>query len=322
MFVNSKSSILNIIYQTIKLEADTLSRLLGLSFDSLMEVVESISISTGRVIVTGVGKSGLAARKISSTLNSTGTASIYLHGGDALHGDLGAIQQDDIVIVISKSGNSNEIVQMLPQLKDRCALIVAFVSKEDSKLAEFADTTVYIPVKEEADPNGLAPTSSTIAHIAVGDAMALALQYKNGWTEKSFASVHPGGALGKRLSLLISDLNPQSKRPIVQPSTSIKGTILEISSNRMGVVAVCNGDDLKGIITDGDLRRMLEKHDDWSQLIASDIMSTSPKTICSDILAYDALRIMEHHNITQLLVVDDDKYIGVVHLHDLLSEGL
>lgn len=320
--MKTRASISEIIQQTITKEAEAISALTTVDFTTLVDVVEMVYNSTGRLILTGVGKSALSAKKITSTLNSTGTPSIYMHAGDAVHGDLGVVLEGDIVILLSKSGNSDELKQLVPQLKNRSAKLVSFVCNKNSYLAEQSDIIVYIPIKEEADPNGLAPTSSILAQIAVGDAMAMALQQYNGWTKKAFAAVHPAGTLGKRLSLKVSDFQPQKKRPLVDVHANVKTTIMQISSNRMGATAVGAGDLVVGIVTDGDLRRMLESHDNFDQLTAEDIMSNSPVQVSSDILAYDALKIMERRNISQLLVINEKEYIGIIHLHDLLSEGL
>ena len=320
--MKSRASISEIIRQTLSIEAETLVALAAMDFSILADVVEEINSSTGRLIMTGVGKSALAAKKITSTLNSTGTPSIYMHAGDAVHGDLGVVQESDIVIILSKSGNSDELKQLVPQLKSRAAKLIGFVCNRQSYLATESDIVIYIPVIKEADPNDLAPTSSIIAHIAMGDAMAMALQHTNGWTKKSFAAVHPAGTLGKRLSLRVADFRPHLKKPKVSPSASIRVAIMEISSKRMGATAVCDGHHVKGIVTDGDLRRMLESHKHIDQLTAGDIMTASPIQVASDMLAYEALMLMEVKCISQLLVVDDEMYIGVLHLHDLLSEGL
>jgi len=316
-----KANLEELIRDTLRAEAQSLSTLVDADFTELTSAIDTIQSRSGRVIVTGVGKSAIAARKISATLNSTGTPSIFLHAADASHGDLGAVQPGDVVLVISKSGSSKELLSMMPHCQKLSIPIIAFVSKETAELSRYARHTIYIPIAREADPNGVAPTSSTIAHIAVGDALALALQQINGWSVESFARLHPGGALGNKLNLQLHHLHPDLKAPRIESTASIKQTLLAISSGRMGAVAVMDADELVGIVTDGDLRRMLESHESYEQLSAVDIMTANPKQVDQQTLAYDALHLMEEHNISQVIVLADGRYSGMVHLHDLLSVG-
>lgn len=318
----SKKSSIELIRSVIRSEAETLNSLSEMQFDSLYASYVHICNNSKKLIFSGVGKSAIVARKLTATFNSTGTPSIYLHAADAAHGDLGIIQSKDTVIVISKSGNSYELEKLIPQIKSRGAFVIGFVSDENSLLARQADILVFIPVLSEAGPFDLAPTSSIVAHIAVGDALALLLQKHIGWNESSFASVHPGGSLGKKLNLRIQDLRDNLVKPSIAIGANIKDVIVEISSKRMGAVAVLQGDKVCGIITDGDLRRMLEISDDFKNFKAEDIMTSSPKIVSSQMLASDVLRLMEKFNISQLLVVDDDIYKGVIHIHDLVKEGL
>jgi len=276
----------------------------------------------GRVIVTGIGKSAIIAQKIVATLNSTGTPSIFMHDADASHGDLGIIQQNDLIIAISKSGNTPEIKVLVPFLKQTKNLLVALVGNTESYLAKNADFILNTTVEKEACPNNLAPTSSTTAQLAMGDALAVVLQECRDFTDKDFAKYHPGGALGKKLYLRVSDLSDQNGKPSVQLQANVRDIIITITHFRLGAVAVLNGDQIQGIITDGDIRRMLEKHTDLTAITAADIMGKSPKVIDKNELAANALHIMRENNITQLLVSDHGIYDGVIHIQDLLKEGI
>lgn len=273
--------------------------------------------------MTGIGKSALIAQKITATLNSTGTPALFMHAADAVHGDMGMLQDNDVLVCISKSGESPEIRVLLPFVKNLGNTIIGMVSKTDSFLAQNADISLFIPVSREADPNNLAPTASTTAQMAMGDAMAVALLAIKGFTPQDFAKYHPGGALGKQLYLRVSDLASRHPAPKVDLNADIRAIILEISSKRMGAAAVVDRDNhVLGIITDGDLRRMLEGEKDVSQLRAQDIMTPKPKSITSSSMAVKALSVMREHSISQLLVQDDGHYVGMVHLHDLIKEGL
>jgi len=273
-------------------------------------------------VVTGIGKSAIIGQKIVATLNSTGTPAIFMHAADAIHGDLGIIQKKDIVICLSKSGETPEIKVLVPLLKDRGSSLIAIVGNTNSYLARHADYIIDTSVPKEACPNNLAPTSSTTAQLVMGDALAVCLLESRGFSAGDFAKFHPGGTLGKELYLKVRDLYPNNPAPKVNPSDDLKAVILEISSKRLGATAVLNGDKLIGVITDGDLRRMLEKNTDIKKLTASDIMTPKPKTIEADILVVHALNIMRQNNITQLLVVEKKKYLGIIHLHDILKEGI
>lgn len=283
--------------------------------------IKSIFESSGRVIITGIGKSANIATKIVSTLNSTGTPAIFLHAADAIHGDLGIIQQSDVIICISNSGNTPEIKVLVPILKNRGNVLIAFTGNLQSYLASYADFVISTKVDKEACPNNLAPTSSTTAQLVMGDALAIALLECRGFTVDDFAKFHPGGALGKKLYLKVEDLYTKNESPKVNIDDNIRICIVEISSKRLGATAVMDDNLLVGMITDGDLRRMLLKHQAIDDKTARDIMTPNPKTIDKDTLVVDALSIMRQFNITQLLVVDGTNYVGVIHLHDILREG-
>jgi arabinose-5-phosphate isomerase len=277
---------------------------------------------SGRVVVSGIGKSAIIANKIVATLNSTGTPSVFMHAADAIHGDLGIIQRNDIVIIISNSGNTPEIKVLAPLIKSGGNLLIAMVGNQTSELARHADFILNTSVSKEACPNNLAPTSSTTAQLAMGDALAVCLLELRGFTEKDFARYHPGGALGKRLYLKVGDLYQQNMKPEVEPNTILTNVILTISSNRMGATAVINKGKLAGIITDGDLRRMMQNKKDFASLKAKDIMNASPKTVAPEVMAVEALQMMKTFNITQLVVANEKKFLGFIHLHDLLREGI
>jgi arabinose-5-phosphate isomerase len=291
--------------------------------DNFDACVREIYSAKGRVVITGVGKSAIIANKIVATLNSTGTPSIFMHAADAIHGDLGMIQSNDIVICISKSGNTPEIKVLIPLLKRRGSKLVALVSNVNSYLAEQADFILNATIAEEACTLNLAPTTSTTAHMALGDALAVCLLELRGFTSQDFAEYHPGGSLGKQLYLKVSDIYIHNELPIVSPDASLKDVIIEISSKRLGCTAVVDTkNNLLGIITDGDLRRMLQKDIDLHKATAIDIMTRNPKKIEMDEFAVAALHRMQENNITQLLVMNGPKIAGFVHLHDLLKEGI
>ncbi|HEY9005106.1 KpsF/GutQ family sugar-phosphate isomerase [Ohtaekwangia sp.] len=291
--------------------------------DDFEACVKEIYSAKGRVVITGVGKSAIIANKIVATLNSTGTPSIFMHAADAIHGDLGMIQKEDIVICISKSGNTPEIKVLVPLLKRRGSKLVALVSNTNSYLAQQADFVLNATIAEEACPHNLAPTTSTTAHLAMGDALAVSLLEIRDFTSRDFAEYHPGGALGKQLYLKVSDVFTNNALPLVKPEAPLKEVILEISSKRLGCTAVVDADKkLLGIITDGDLRRMLEKNTNLADIQASEIMTRSPKRIEKDEFAVKALHQMQENNITQLPVMSGDHIVGFIHLHDLLKEGI
>ena len=306
----------------IRFEAETIANLEQFIDDNFELVVKKILSLKGRVIITGIGKSANIAKKIVATLNSTGTPSVFMHAGEAIHGDLGIVQNGDLVICISKSGNTPEIISLVPIIKDMGNFLVGMVGDKNSFLAKNADTILLTTVDKEACPNNLAPTSSTTAQLVMGDALASCLIELRGFTEDDFARFHPGGSLGKKLYYKVETLM-NIKPPFVKENTSIKDTLIEISSKRMGATAVLNdAEKVVGIITDGDIRRMIERYENFLDLKAKDIMSKAPKTIDKNLLASGALKIMEENSITQLIVIDNGKYVGMIHLHDILKEGI
>ncbi len=320
---NSFDKIAELAKLTLTIEADAVRNLQKSINADFIASVKLIYESKGRVVVTGIGKSAIIAQKIVATLNSTGTPSVFMHAADAIHGDLGTLQQDDVVICISKSGNTPEIKVLVPLLKTGGNKLIALVGNTESYLAKQSDYILDTTVEKEACPNNLAPTTSTTAQLAMGDALAVCLLDYRGFSSKDFAKYHPGGALGKRLYLKVGDIAIQNQRPQVRPEDSIKSVILEISSKRLGAAAVIDDSgNLAGVITDGDLRRMLEKADSIANLRALDIMNKNPKRVEADELAINAMQVLEQYNITQLIVTDKGKYTGFVHLHDLVKEGI
>lgn len=320
--MKSKKSIFETAINTFQLEAQAILNLIPNINDDFAEAVEVIKASTGRVIVTGIGKSAIIAQKIVATFNSTGTPAIFMHAGDAVHGDLGMIQKTDIVICISKSGNTPEIKVLAPLLKQTGNFLIGMVGQVNSDLARLADLVLNVSVEKEACPNNLAPTTSTTAQLAMGDALALCLLHARDFNEDDFARYHPGGALGKRLYLKVGDLALKNQKPSINAEASVKDVIVEISRNRLGAVVVTAADQILGIITDGDIRRMLEKHSNLLNIKAKDIMNVDPKKVDKEVLAFEALQIIKQNNITQLLVTQNNSYYGLVHLHDLLQEGI
>lgn len=318
----SIDKIIELAKMTLNIEAESVQNLQHFINNDFVACVKLIFESKGRVVVTGIGKSAIIAQKIVATMNSTGTPATFMHAADAIHGDLGTIQQDDVVICISKSGNTPEIKVLVPLLKSSGNKLIALVGNINSYLAQQADHILNTTVDKEACPNNLAPTSSTTAQMAMGDALAVCLLDCRDFSSKDFAKYHPGGALGKKLYLKVGDISIQNQKPQVNPDDSIKSVILEISSKRLGAAAVIDDDVLVGVITDGDLRRMLEKSDSIANLKASDIMNKMPKRIEADELAVNAMQLLEQYNITQLIVTEQGKYHGFVHLHDLLKEGI
>lgn len=320
--LKSREEISLIATKTIDNEAKAIENLKKFINSDFLEVVNLICRNKGRVIITGVGKSAIIANKIVATLNSTGTPSIFMHAADAIHGDLGIIQKEDIVICISKSGNTPEIKVLVPLLKDWGNKLVALVGNIDSYLAKNADYILNSTIEEEACPNNLAPTTSTTAQMVIGDALAVCLLSCNNFSKEDFARYHPGGSLGKQLYLKVENIYLHNAVPKVQCTDNLRTVIMEISSKRLGATAVLEGDNLAGVITDGDLRRMLEKNESFPSFQAKDIMNTSPKTIEKETMAVDALQLMKKHNINQLLVVEGNQYLGIIHLHDLIREGI
>ncbi|MCP4552827.1 MAG: KpsF/GutQ family sugar-phosphate isomerase [Bacteroidetes bacterium] len=307
---------------TINTETQAISDLKRSINDDFVNSVKMIHNGLGRVIITGIGKSANIAKKIVSTFNSTGTPSIFMHAADAIHGDLGIVRADDIVICISKSGETPEIKILVPLLKNMNNFLIAMVGNTDSYLAKQSDLVLDTHVQKEACPNNLAPTSSTTAQLVMGDALAVCLLEVRGFTATDFAKYHPGGALGKKLYLRVSDLYINNEKPEVHPNVSIKEVIIEISSKRLGATAVVESNQLIGIITDGDLRRMLCDSKDIDSVTAKEVMTINPQSINEDSMVIDALDLMRLKNITQLPVVENNKYKGIIHLHDILKEGI
>jgi arabinose-5-phosphate isomerase len=320
--LKNTNSIVATARQTITMEGEAILNLSTLIDDEFAEAVQHIYNSKGRLIITGVGKSAIIANKIVATLNSTGTPSVFMHAADAIHGDLGLILKDDIVVCISKSGNTAEIKVLIPLIKSANNKIIAITGRKDSFLGEQADYVLNSYVEKEACPHNLAPTSSTTAQLVIGDALALCLLELREFSSNDFAKYHPGGTLGKRLYLRVKDISSVNAKPKVLTHTSIKDIIIEMTEKMLGVTAVVENDAIVGIITDGDLRRMLSKTDDFLALTAKDIMSKNPKRIQADAMALEAKEVMEVYGISQLLVEDHGKYAGVVHLHDLIKEGI
>ena len=316
-------SIKQAAFRTIRLEAESIAGLEQYINEDFVKAINLIAESKGRVIISGIGKSAIVAQKIVATLNSTGTPSVFMHAADAIHGDLGMIQPEDVVIIISKSGISPEIKFLLPLIKNFSNTLIAIVGNTGSELAKQADIILNTTVSQEACPNNLAPTSSTTAQMVMGDAMAVALMELRGFSSEDFAKYHPGGTLGKRLYLRVQDLYMHNEQPKVTADAPLKKVIMEMTSKRLGATAVVdNADKLLGIITDGDLRRMLEKNISSEKIIAEDIMTKSPVTIDTDALAVEALEVLRSHDITQLIVTDKSQYLGFIHLHDLIREGI
>ncbi|MGB5363468.1 MAG: KpsF/GutQ family sugar-phosphate isomerase [Aureibaculum sp.] len=321
--MNTKKNILKIAKHTISIESKAIANLINLLDKDFENAVKFILKSKGRVIVTGIGKSANIASKIVATLNSTGTPAVFMHAADAIHGDLGIVQKDDVVICISKSGSTPEIKVLIPLIKDSKNKIIAMTGNIDSYLAQQADFVLNTFIEQEACPNNLAPTTSTTAQLVMGDALAICLLEMKDFTSKDFAKYHPGGSLGKRLYLRVNDLVEKNEVPRVGLNENVTDVIIEISEKRLGATAVLDTNNIiVGIITDGDIRRMLKNHLNLTELRAKDIMSKNPKSIDADAMAIEALDIMEQNNITQLLVTENGIYKGVVHLHDLLKEGI
>ncbi len=309
--------------RTIVLEAGAIEGLASQLTDDFARICNLILEAKGRVIVSGIGKSAVIAQKIVATLNSTGTPAVYLHAAEAIHGDLGMILSHDVVMIISKSGESPEIKVLTQLVKNFGNQIIGMVGNTESYLAKQSDFVLNTTVSQEACPNNLAPTSSTTAQMVMGDALAVALMELRGFKSEDFAKFHPGGALGKKLYLRVADLYIHNEQPKVTATASLKEVIVEISKKRLGATAVVDAnDELLGVITDGDLRRMLEKNHPLDAIAASEIMSSRPKTIQANALAIDAMELMRENNISQLLVVNNKQYLGVIHLHDLIKEGL
>ena len=320
--MKSSSEIKKIAKETIALELAAIAKLESSINDDFVSVINLIINTKGRLIVAGIGKSANIASKMVATFNSTGQPAVFLHASDAIHGDLGNIQDGDVVICISKSGNTPEVKVLVPFIKSMGNKIIALTGNPKSFLAKESDFTIDVSVDKEACPNNLAPTSSTTAQLVMGDAIAVSLLACKDFSDKDFARFHPGGTLGKRLYLKLADILSDNSNPKVDVNATINEVIIEISQKRLGATAVLKNEKLEGIITDGDLRRMLEKGTTFSNLSAKDIMSSNPKTIAVNGLAYDALQIMENNNISQIIVMDKNVYVGIVHIHELLKEGI
>lgn len=320
--MKSAEEIIEIAKKTLLTESQAVYKLSEYLNNDFTNVINTILKIPGRVIVTGVGKSAIIGQKIVATFNSTGTPAIFMHAADAIHGDLGMIQKGDLVLCISKSGNTSEIKVLVPLLKQADNILVSIVGDVNSYLAQQSDYIINTTIEHEACPHNLAPTTSTAAQMAIGDAMAICLLECREFTSDDFAKYHPGGSLGKKLYLKVRDLSSLNQKPFVMPNSDIKSLILEITKKRLGITAVIENNLLKGVVTDGDLRRMMEKFSSFEKLTAKDIMSVNPKTIDESELAVNALKIMKEFNITQLIVTKNQEYNGVIHLHDLLKEGI
>ena len=320
--MNKQDRIISVAKNTIETESKAIANLAHLVNEEFAGAVDYIYHSEGRVIVTGIGKSANIATKIVATLNSTGTPAIFMHAADAIHGDLGTIQQNDTVICISKSGNTPEIKVLVPLIKAIDNKLIAITGNSESFLAQQADYVLNAYVEKEACPNNLAPTTSTTAQLVIGDALAMCLLDLRGFSSKDFAKFHPGGSLGKKLYLRVSNLTSLNEKPQVSPDTDVKKVIVEISEKMLGVTAVVENDEIVGIITDGDLRRMLTKTDSFAGLTAKDIMTHNPKKIANNAMAVEAMEMMDKYGITQILAEEKGKYSGVVHIHNLTKEGI
>lgn len=318
----TKEKILESARKTIDSESKSIAKLIDFLDDDFVAVAQLIYELKGRLVVTGIGKSAIIAQKIVATLNSTGTPSLFLHASEAIHGDLGMVQKDDAVICISKSGNSPEIKILIPLLKNFGNQLIAITGNPTSFLGKEAHFVLNTYVASESCPNNLAPTDSTTAQLVMGDALAVCLMEMRDFKPEDFAKYHPGGSLGKKLLLRVKDMLDTSRKPFVEPNSSIKNVIVEISEKRLGVAVVIENNKVVGIITDGDIRRMLNKTETITGLTAKDIMTVNPKVISSNDMVVDALNILEDFSITQLVVVDNNEYKGVIHLHDILKEGI
>ncbi|MEO1010885.1 MAG: KpsF/GutQ family sugar-phosphate isomerase [Bacteroidota bacterium] len=320
--MSKNEAILALAKKTFETESKSIGHLASLLNDDFSGAVECIIRSKGRVIVSGIGKSAIIASKITATLNSTGTPAVFMHAGDAIHGDLGTVQENDVVICISKSGSTPEIKMLVPLIKRGSNKLIGMTGNLDSFLAKNSLFVLNTYVDKEACPNNLAPTTSTTAQLVMGDALAICLLELKGFSSKDFAKYHPGGALGKRLYLRVADIVENNQKPKVGPDTDIKKVIVEISEKMLGVTAVLKENEIIGVVTDGDIRRMLNKYENINGITAKDIMSLYPKTIETDVLAIKALELMQDKGISQLLAVSGKEYKGVVHLHNLINEGI
>jgi arabinose-5-phosphate isomerase len=320
--LSTTETILATAKRTLLSESNSIKNLVDYLDEDFAKSVTAIFNTKGRLVVTGIGKSALIAQKIVATLNSTGTPSMFLHAAEAVHGDLGMVQLEDIIICISKSGNSPEIKVLAPLLKRFGNTLIGMTADKNSFLGKESHHILHAYVEGEACPNNLAPTNSTTAQLVLGDAVAVCLMEMRNFKTEDFAIYHPGGALGKKLLLRVKDMLDTTHKPMVAPDASIKKVIMEISEKRLGVTAVVDNNIVIGIVTDGDIRRMLNERDTFSDLTAKDIMTKNPKNINSNILVAEALSVLENNSITQLVVIDNDEYKGILHLHDILKEGI
>ncbi len=320
--MNTQDTIISYAKKTIAEEAAAIAYLEQLVDEEFSDAVETIHNSKGRVIITGIGKSAIIATKIVATMNSTGTPAVFMHAADAIHGDLGNILEDDIVICISKSGNTPEIKVLVPLIKSFKNTLIGITANRESFLGKEADYILHAFVEKEACPNNLAPTTSTTAQMVIGDALAVCLLHLQGFSSRDFAKYHPGGSLGKKLYLRVSDITSRNEKPEVSPNSDINTVIVEMTEKRLGATAVTNNGSIVGVITDGDLRRMLTTNTSFEGLTAKDIMSSNPKCINNEAMAVDALEILEENSISQLLAEENGKYAGLVHVHDLMREGI
>lgn len=320
--MNNNFNILSSARSTLQSECKAIEKTIELLSEDFSKAVEAIYATKGRLIITGIGKSAHIGQKIVATLNSTGTPSMFMHAAEAVHGDLGMLTKDDIVLCISKSGNSPEIKVLVPLLKRDGNILIGMTGNEASFLGKHSDYILNAFVEKEADPNNLAPTTSTTVQLVLGDALAVALIEMRNFSSRDFAKFHPGGALGKKLLLRIEDILDKNNTPNVELISNIQKVIFEISNKRLGVTAVISNNEIKGIITDGDIRRMLEKTSDLTSITAQDIMTKNPKTIDIHSKVEDALNLMESFSITQLVVTENELYAGIIHLHDILKEGI
>lgn len=317
-----KEKILASAKKTILSESEAIAKLVDFLSDDFAKAIEYILHSKGRLVVTGIGKSAIIAQKMVATFNSTGTPSLFLHAAEAIHGDLGMVQPEDTIICISKSGNSPEIKVLVPLLKRDGNPLIGITASVSSFLGKESDVVINAHVDQEACPNNLAPTNSTTAQLVLGDAMAVCLMEMRNFKSEDFAKYHPGGALGKKLLLRVTNMLDRTHKPSVTPTSSVKDVIVEISEKRLGVTAVMENGTLVGIVTDGDIRRMLNKTETITGLTAQDIMTKNPKTVQLDTMVVDAFNTMEDFSITQLVVFDKEEYVGILHIHDILKEGI
>jgi arabinose-5-phosphate isomerase len=319
----TQNRIIESAHRTLQLQETALQGLNAFINEQLVLAVEAIAACKGRLVVSGIGKSAIVAQKTVATMNSTGTPALFMHAADAIHGDLGMVQQDDVVIIISKSGDSPEIKVLTPLIKNFGNTIIGMVGNMQSYLATSSNIVINTTVQKEACPHNLAPTTSTTAQMVMGDVLAICLMDAKSFNKADFAKFHPGGALGKKMYLRVSDLIKMHESPCVSEDDNIKKVIIEISKKRLGATAIVNEKkELVGIVTDGDVRRMFEKYDDFKDIRAIDIMSLYPKTINAEMLAVEALEQMKKNNISQLLVIENEQYAGILHVHDLMREGI